>query len=209
MLRTLCIRLVVWVFALAFMLLAAMCAHAQGIKAPQQAQRWRAELTRAAHAQWGLNAPIAALAAQLHQESGWNPQAISRVGASGLAQFMPSTAAWWCKLNRMSAAQCQPTNAVWAIRALVGYDRWLYERTPIRYDLRDRLWVALRAYNGGLGHWQAEAASSGLAEPTRAQVDAMCGHGRRAAAHCAENLGYPHRILVVLQPLYRGWGALT
>lgn len=50
--------------------------------------------------------------------------------------------------------------------------------------------LALRAYNGGLSHWQREAASTGLARPTRTQVDAACGQARRAAVHCAENLGY-------------------
>ena len=98
------------------------------------------------------------------------------------------------------------TNPVWALRALVTYDRWLYDRTPAHYLPRDRMWVALRAYNGGLGHWQREAASTGLAQPTRAQVDAACGKARRAAVHCKENLGYPHRILVVIQPRYLQWG---
>ena len=59
---------------------------------PSAANRWRADLTRAAHAQWGLDAPIAALAAQIHQESHWKSNAVSRVGAIGMAQFMPGTA---------------------------------------------------------------------------------------------------------------------
>ena len=127
------------------------------------------------------------------------------MAAVGMAQFMPATARWWCEANGLGAAECLPTNPRWAMRALVGYDRWLFDRVrgPSEFD---RLWAALRAYNGGLGHWQKEAASTGLAQPSRAQVDAACGKARRAAVHCPENLGYPHRILVVIQPRYLQWG---
>lgn len=173
---------------------------------PAAAYKYRAELTRAAHTQWGLNAPIAALAAQVHQESGWNPSAVSHVGAEGMAQFMPGTTTWWCDLNGLDRSQCQPRNPVWALRALVGYDKHLFDRTPPRMSNFDRLWVALRAYNGGLGHWLAEAKSTGLPNPTRQQVDAACGKARRAATHCPENLQYPARILGVLQLRYAGWG---
>lgn len=191
------------VFALLVLVRLAAVVHAQ---VPAQATRYRAELVRAAHGQWGLNAPVAALAAQVHQESGWRPDVVSRAGARGMAQFMPSTAAWWCEINGMGEADCQPHNPTWALRALVGYDKYLFDRTPLRFGSRDRMWVALRAYNGGLGHWQAEAAGTGLRLPSRLQVDEACGTARRAPAHCAENLGYPQRILVVLQPRYATWG---
>lgn len=180
-----------------------LSAHAQQV--PANAARYRAELVRAAHSQWGLNAPVAVLAAQVHQESGWNPNAVSHVGATGLAQFMPATATWWCESMGQPRSACLPTNPTWALRALVGYDRWLHERTPARYAPFDRMWVALRGYNGGLGHWQAEARQAGPV-PTRAAVDERCGSARRHASHCAENLGYPHRILVVLAPRYAAWG---
>jgi soluble lytic murein transglycosylase-like protein len=173
---------------------------------PPNAARYRADLVRQAHAQWGLDAPVAALAAQVHQESGWAPSAVSRVGAAGMAQFMPATANWWCQLNSMPADQCQPRNPVWALQALVGYDKWLYDRTPTGYSAHDRLHVALRAYNGGLGHWQAEAKATGLSHPTVDQVAAACGKARRHSSHCPENLGYPQRILVLLQPRYTTWG---
>ena len=182
---------------------------AQAQTIPAQAQRYRLELVRAAHSQWGLDAPVSVLAAQIHQESSWRADAISHVGARGLAQFMPQTAQWWCQLHRMAAQQCQPHNPAWAMRALVGYDKYLYDRAPARYVHADRLWVMLRGYNGGLGHWQAEAASTGLAAPTRMEVDGACGQARRHRSHCAENLGYPRRILVVLQPRYRAWGMGT
>ena len=172
---------------------------------PQAAQQHRALLVRTAHAAWGLDAPVAVFAAQVHQESAWRPDAISRVGAQGLAQFMPATVRWIGGIDPALAGQ-QPFNVAWALRALVTYDRWLYDRAPAHYSSRDRMWVALRSYNGGLGHWQAEAAATGAAQPTRAQVDAACGKARRAAVHCTENLGYPHRILVVLQPRYAAWG---
>lgn len=180
-------------------------AHAQPV--PHLAARYKLTLLREAHSQWGLNAPVAALAAQVHQESGWRPDAVSRVGARGMAQFMPATARWWCERERIAPADCLPHNPAWALRAMVGYDKYLFDRAPEHYSAHDRLWVTLRSYNGGLGHWQAEARSTGLREPTRAQVDAACGQARRAALHCAENLGYPRRILLELQPRYSGWGA--
>lgn len=190
-----------WLLLAAVLLLVA--GLAQAAEPPRAALQYRATLTRVAHAEWGLNAPIAAFAAQVHQESGWNPQAVSRVGALGMAQFMPATARWWCDLHGLGAEACQPTNPTWALRALVGYDRWLYARVrgPSEHD---RLWAALRSYNGGLGHWLAEAKAAG--SDRREAVDQACGQARRAAVHCAENLGYPRRILGRLQFLYSGWG---
>ena len=193
--------------AAGLVLVCALLALALPVQAqvPQAAQQYRALLVRTAHAGWGLDAPVAVFAAQIHQESAWNAQAISRVGAQGLAQFMPATATWIAGVDPALAAR-QPFSPAWALRALVTYDRWLYERTPARYAPRDRMWVALRGYNGGLGHWQAEAAASGAARPTRVQVDAACGRAKRAPVHCRENLDYPHRILVVIQPRYAAWG---
>lgn len=190
-----------------------LCALAVGIFAgkpcaasdiPRAALKHRADLTRAAHAAWGLDAPVAAFAAQIHQESGWNPAAVSQVGARGMAQFMPATAQWWCAANGLAASACQPANPIWAMRALVGYDRWLFERVRGASEF-DRLWAALRAYNGGLGHWQKEAATVSPALD-RQTVDSACGKARRHASFCPENLGYPRRILTLLQPRYLSWG---
>ncbi len=170
---------------------------------PRAALQYRAGLTRTAHAAWGLDAPVAVFAAQIHQESGWNPQAVSRVGALGMTQFMPDTAKWWCAKTGTKSIDCQPSNPVWAMRALVGYDRWLFERVAGSSDY-DRLWAALRGYNGGLGHWQQEAKVAGSVQ--REAVDLACGTARRSLKFCPENLGYPQRILEHLQPLYLGWG---
>lgn len=185
-----------WLVELAF--LAAGAANAA------EADRYRAQLTRIAHAEAGLDAPIPMFAAQIHQESGWNPQAVSQVGARGMAQFMPATAVWWCEQIGTAGAACQPNNPAWAMRAMIGYDRWLYARVQGDSEF-DRWWAALRAYNGGLGHWQAEAATVRPAKG-RESIDKACGKARRHISHCRENLGYPQRILNLIQPRYRTWG---
>lgn len=195
-----------WAVVSVVALLLALAGPAFAQEVPPGAQRYRAKLLRAAHTQWGLDAPVAVLAAQVHQESAWNPQAVSRVGARGLGQFMPGTATWWCEINKLKPEQCQPHNPTWALRALVGYDKWLFDRAPGRYSAYDRMHVALRAYNGGLGHWQAEAKATGLPQPTVDEVAVACGQAKRHTSHCKENLGYPARILGMLQPRYQTWG---
>jgi soluble lytic murein transglycosylase-like protein len=172
-----------------------------------RAQAYRAELTRIAHSTWGLDAPVAVFAAQIHQESSWQPDALSMVGARGMAQFMPATATWWCQLARLAPMDCQPNNPTWAMRSLVGYDMWLLQRVNGLSEY-DRMWASLRSYNGGLGHWQNEAK---VVHPLvdRASVDRACGRASRAVVHCAENLGYPDRILNRLQHHYSGWGRMV
>jgi len=172
---------------------------------PRAALPYRAELTRTARAVWGLDAPVAVFAAQIHAESGWRADAVSPVGALGLAQFMPATARW-IALRDPALVEGQPFNPGWAMRAMVVYDQYLYGQAPARYAARDRMWVALRGYNGGMGHWQAEARATGQQAPTREQVDAACGQASRSIKHCPENLTYPHRILFDLQPRYAAWG---
>lgn len=63
--------------------------------------RFAPVLGRAAQ-RWSVSAAL--LAAQLHQESGFNPAAVSGAGAQGIAQFMPSTAAAYGLRNPFDAA---------------------------------------------------------------------------------------------------------
>lgn len=179
---------------------------------PAGARRWRGDLVRAAHSVWGLDAPVPVFAAQVHQESRWRSDLVSRVGATGMGQFMPDTASWWCRLNKMSAEECRPRNPVWALRALVGYDKWIWDqigKIPGAGDMDQysRMWATLRGYNGGPAHWQAEARKAGSFD--RLAVDAACGRARRHRSHCPENLGYPQKIMVELQPIYSAWGPMT
>jgi len=193
-----------WVAISLCLLATAFIGHAYAAQPiPANAIKHRADLTRAAHTVWGLNAPVPVFAAQVHQESAWQPQALSKAGAQGMAQFMPATAVWWCNANNLSLQNCQPTNPKWAMRALVGYDKWLYDR--VRGDTEyDRMHAVLRCYNGGLSHWQAEAKLATGRD--RISIDAACGTAKRHRFHCAENLNYPKRILNVYQPRYFGWG---
>lgn len=172
---------------------------------PRRCLQYRSDLTREARLVQGLSSPVPVYAAQMHQESGCNPQATSPVGAIGMAQFMPGTADWIGGIDP-ALANPQPTNPRWAMRALVRYDTWLLDR--VRSDGEYGLyWAMLRSYNGGLGHWQAEAKLAGSAR--RDQVDGACGKAKRSPKHCPENLDYPRRILNLLQPLYRGWGRMV
>ena len=69
-------------------------AHAADVTIPRAAQQYRATLVRAAHATWGMDAPVSVFAAQVHTESWWRNDTVSQVGAQGLAQVMPATARW-------------------------------------------------------------------------------------------------------------------
>jgi len=191
--------------ALVLIVIWAACARAQPAQPPRAALPYRADLIRTARAVWGLNAPVPVFAAQIHTESGWRADAVSPVGALGLAQFMPATARWIARVDPQ-LVKGQPYDPAWAMLAMLTYDKRLYELAPARYSARDRMWVALRGYNGGLGHWNNEARATGLQQPTREQVDAACGQASRSLKHCPENLAYPRRILIQAQPRYASWG---
>lgn len=183
-----------------------LAGHSQAAEVPQAAHQYRGELTRNARLAWGLDAPIATFAAQVHQESGWNARAVSRVGAKGLAQFMPATADWIGGIVP-ELAQRQPDNPVWALRALTAYDRWLWERIAAENDC-ERMAMVLSAYNGGLG-WLLKdkalaQASGGIRTRWWGQVERF--NAGRSQDAFAENRGYPKRIIKVLQPTYAAWG---
>ena len=192
-------RAIVLAAAMIALALSGCAAHADTI--PPAAEKYRALLAREARMQFGLNAPVARLAAQVHQESHWRTDAKSLVGAQGLAQFMPSTADW---ITQVYPTQLgggpTPYSPGWSLRALAVYDRHLYDRTQGHTEC-DRWWFTLRAYNGGLGHVKAEARNA--TDPLdRCAVDAACGTAKRSAKHCPENLGYPRKIMLRWEPMY-------
>ncbi|MEW6648169.1 MAG: transglycosylase SLT domain-containing protein [Pseudomonadota bacterium] len=177
---------------------------------PRAAAQHRRTLTAEAYRVWGLDAPVALFAGQVHQESAWNPQAQSPF-AAGIAQFTPATASWIGTVDA-DLAEPAPFNPAWGLRALVIYDRWLYERISAATEC-DRWAMTLSSYNGGLG-WlnrDRKLASAQGADPARWWSHTEL-YSNRAAWAIRENRDYPRRILLRWAPLYEasGWprGAL-
>ena len=165
--------------------------------------RYRAQITRETHARFGVPGPVPAIAGQIQQESGWNPAAQSRVGAQGLMQFMPATAAWAATTAGFGTPD--PLNPAWSIRAGVWYDRWLYERIKADSEC-DRWMFTFSAYNGGLGlvyRRQARSHAPGLWDQTGVINPGI------SAGNQAENQGYGPRILHHHQPDFATWGTVT
>lgn len=178
-------------------------AYAQQV--PRAALQYQRAMIGNARLVWGLNAPVAVLAGQVHAESGWRPEARSAF-ASGLAQFTPGTAADISRKYPELAGNA-PLEPSWALRALARYDFDLYQLEPRAATECDRWGFTLSAYNGGHG-WvvrQKAAAIAGQSDARR-----WFGHVERYRVRAVwahtENVGYPRRILLTLQPTYRGWG---
>lgn len=179
---------------------------------PRAAYQHRDTLIRAAHAVWGLDAPVAVLAAQVHTESLWKADAVSPVGAMGIAQIMPSTARWLPDIApALRGTSPAPYNPGWALRAMCEYDLWLHDRQSAMSAGAtlapcDRMSFALSGYNGGLG-WvrkdRIRARDRGL-DPDRWAVVAAVNAGRSRAAW-KENRDYVRRIMA-RQELYLSWG---
>lgn len=197
------------VFILGLALFVACIRPANSAELPAAAQRYHRDLIRIAHAEWGLDAPVATFAAQIHQESRWNPHARSPVGAEGLAQFMPATSDWFADLYPSSLGDKQPFNPGWAIRAMVLYDAWLFKRIHAARPC-DKWAMVLAAYNGGLG-WvlrDKQLASAKGADPLAWFDHVERFNAGRSAAAFHENRHYPRLILLKWEPVYvqSGWG---
>lgn len=180
-------------------------AHAADVQIPAASVRYRVQLERVAGAQFGINAPVARIAAQLHQESGWRPAAKSAY-AQGLAQFTPATAAWLPQVCPQVGPP-DPWDALWSIRAAVCYDAWLLDRAPGAHAC-DRWAMTLSAYNGGETARDREIRMMYQARDAPVVWFGQVERQRsRSAAAWSENRGYVRRILLLLEPAYlaAGW----
>lgn len=154
----------------------AVPSHAAETVIPRSALQYRAQLTREARAVWGMDAPVALFAAQIHTESWWRNDTVSSVGAQGLAQFMPSTAKWLPTVAPETGRPA-PFDPRWSLRACVTYDKWLHDRLrPMRaasLATGEHMAFMLSAYNGGLG-WVGK--DRALAARTGRNPDRWFGH---------------------------------
>lgn len=212
--------LVVWLALFAFCAFAGLHAYAATpfggvdggsattaapVPIPQASARYRIALQRAAAAQFGIDAPVARLAAQIHQESAWRPGAESAY-AQGIAQFTPATAAWLPSVCPDVGAP-DAWDATWSMRAMACYDRYLYERVAASREC-DRWGMTLSSYNGGLGWLNRDItrASANGADPAL-WFDNVERFSARSSAARAENRAYVRRILLTVEPAYiaAGW----
>jgi hypothetical protein len=155
---------------------------------------------------WGIEQDGTVFYAQIHQESSWNPEARS-VYASGLAQFTPDTADWISRLYPADLGDKNPLDVRWAIRALVKYDKWLYDRSSWAETLNDRWCFSLSSYNGGAG-WVDRDRKLAL-QNGRSDKKWICNvqhFSNRADWAIRENRDYVDKILNRWVPLYEEGG---
>lgn len=84
------------------------------------------------------------LAALAYQESHWNPLATSYTNVRGMMMLTEDTADRMGVGNRLDARE--------SILAGARYLQMLREQLPPRLDEQERTWLALAAYNQGMGH---------------------------------------------------------
>jgi soluble lytic murein transglycosylase-like protein len=159
----------------------------------------RAAITRAAQFRFGIPAPVALLAATMHQESNGRLDVVSRTGATGPYQFMPATATWVASQLGNTAQANDPS---WAIPAAAWYISYLYKAVAPAYadDCR-RFGAALSAYNGGLGWHNRRRAKAG--DPSDFWNSVRLVNPGITPGNQRENAEYPQRIVYDLQARYR------
>ena len=176
------------------------------VRLPKNSYQYKSIVIKEARMYWGVEANVALFAAQFHQESMWNNDAKSGVGAKGLGQFMPGTAS---DVNKRYAdlRQYELYSPMWSIKALFLYDRELYNQIKPQVKTAihpcSRYAMMLSSYNGGLGWLNRDRK---LAAAAGKSPDIWWGsvenYSNRAGWAKKENRGYPIKIMLTHLPLY-------
>ena len=167
--------------------------------------QYRRLLTQEAQAVYGLRAPVPMFAGQIKQESGWRADVTAWDNGRGLAQFMDATAEQVSRSFPDLGAPA-PYSRTWAIRALVRYDGWIWDRVKGN-SACDRWGAALKGYNAGVGYVQrAQRMSPAPGVWFAATEDINSGQS-------VKNFDYSRRysrlILFTHQLRYTSWGTTT
>ena len=127
--------------------------------------------------------------AQLYQESLLDPNALSPVGASGLAQFMPAT--WGDVSRRLGLEGVSPRSAKHAIDAGAYYMATLSRGWSSPRPALDRHQLAQSSYNAGFGNLlAAQRACNGAI----GYAGIICCLPDVTGHHSAETIQYVKRI---------------
>jgi len=115
--------------------------------------------------------PVGIIAAQIEQESGWNPKATSPVGAQGIAQFMPGTWEEWGNGK-------DPFDPFAGLDAQGRYMKYLGETiADLATNEQEKIQFTLAAYNAGAGNVQKYGGIPPFAE-TRHYVQTIMGNAQ-------------------------------
>lgn len=169
-------------------ILACVSSESAFSQVPLSDKRYDADI-RASVSRWWVAPEWLWWKAQLYQESRFDPDAASPVGATGLAQFMPAT---WAEMQRRLNIPGVPANhARHAIDAGAYYMASLQRQWSSPRPAMDRHFLAAASYNAGLGNLlRAQKACGGavLYESIAACLPEITGR------HSAETLGYIRQI---------------
>jgi len=138
--------------------------------------------------------------AQLIAESNLNPDAVSPVGAKGIAQFMPGT--WYdVALELNFPPKALPTDPEYAIPAGAYYmSKQFKSWTAPRPDV-DRFCLALASYNAGFGNLLKAQHKAGGANEYNVIIAAL---PQVTGRHAVETATYVWRILRIFSGLVTG-----
>ena len=180
------------------------------IEVAYKAQQYKRLLIGYALTQWTSDeAPISLLAAQIHQESRWNPTARSAF-ACGLSQFTPDTASWISDKYKVNVGPGDCTNPAWSLRAQSAYMRYLQTQKIAEGRTACDNWrFTLWGYNGGPGWVKRDKEKARLAARDWLSASVVSSfNAGRAEAFFKENRGYDVAILARWQRLYSTWGVV-
>lgn len=187
------------------LVLALLVAWMLSAHAADRCDQYRRTLTREAQAVMGMDAPVPALAGQIRQESSCQADITAWDNGRGLAQFMDGTAAQVSRMYPELGAP-NPYNPTWAIRALVRYDDWLFQRVKGEDDCA-RWGAAFKGYNAGLGFvLRAQKQSSVPGVWFNGTENINAGQSQKNFEYSRR---YPRLIIFRHQPLFADWGVVT